>query len=89
MAGNDIREEGNNMSTKTSGTSDKPSKSHDRTVSNELEQLTEALLNDEEIYIDEEGILHTAGDSSGVNTLNSSNLVAVNSDPFASPTGKD
>ena len=49
----------------------------------ELNSLGEALVNDEELYIDEEGVIHTRQDVDNLNTLDMSNMTKVNADPFA------
>ena len=57
-----------------------------RSAADELDDLANAVANDEEIYVDEEGVLHRANDVEGLSTLNTSNLTKVNSDPFAGGT---
>lgn len=52
-------------------------------AADELDDLANAVANDEEIYVDEEGVLHRANDVEGLSTLNTSNLTKVNRDPFA------
>ena len=52
-------------------------------VADELDRLGDALLNEDEIYIDEEGVIHTEQDMQGLNTLEMSNMTKVNKAPFA------
>lgn len=55
----------------------------EESTSDELERLGEALINDEELYIDDAGVLHTGQDVEAMNSLNNPNMLKVNADPFA------
>lgn len=49
----------------------------------EIDELGDALINNEDIWVDNEGALHRQADVEGLDTLNTSNMTKVNQDPFA------
>ncbi len=52
-------------------------------TADELDNLGNALVNDQELWIDDQGVIHTEADVSGMSTLDTSNMTKVNNDPFA------
>lgn len=58
---------------------------HSRRVSEELERLGQALEEKDEIFVDEDGILHfnITDDGEGLKTLNTSHMTPVSSSAFA------
>lgn len=58
-------------------------------VADELDRLADAVLNEEELYMDEEGGIHTEQDMEGLSSLNIPNMTKVNADPFAGEDDRD
>lgn len=59
------------------------------TTASEIDRLGSAVANDEELWVDDEGVLHTRNDAEGLSTLNTSNMTKVNTDPFAGTTAEE